>query len=135
MLRSERMNLRAIRKSDLENSLKWFNDAEVIQYLTMFLPMTEIAEEKWIEEICTIRSNNNIIFVMEVINQSKTTPIGTCGLHNIDWKNRDAEAGMAIGEKAYWEKGYGTEALELLVAYGFNQLNLHRIFRWSVRIQ
>jgi len=42
-------------------------------------------------------------------------------------KDRDAMFGIAIGEKDYWSKGYGTEATRLLVNYGFQQLNLHRI--------
>ena len=35
---------------------------------------------------------------------------------------------MLIGERAYWGKGYGTEITELLTFYGFDRLNLHRIW-------
>jgi RimJ/RimL family protein N-acetyltransferase len=53
--------------------------------------------------------------------------IGNCGLHNIDWKNRVTEVGIMIGEKEYQGKGYGTEAMELLLKYGFETVNLNRI--------
>jgi RimJ/RimL family protein N-acetyltransferase len=48
-------------------------------------------------------------------------------LFNIDLVNRSAMLGIVIGEKAYWGKGYGQEALRLLLDYGFNLLNLHSI--------
>ena len=127
MLKGKRILLRAIMRSDLKKILEWFNDAEVIQYLSMYLPMTEKGEEKWLEDISTTRKNSDVVFMMEVVEGKKVTPIGTCGLHRINWKDRDAEFGIAIGEKKFWNNGYGTEAAKLLVDYGFSQLNLHRI--------
>jgi RimJ/RimL family protein N-acetyltransferase len=41
--------------------------------------------------------------------------------------HRTAEAGIFIGNKNYWNKGYGTEAMKLLLDYGFNLLNLNNI--------
>jgi RimJ/RimL family protein N-acetyltransferase len=44
------------------------------------------------------------------------------------WSVWCAEMGIAIWNKQYWSKGYGTEAIRLLLGYGFNFLNLHSIF-------
>ena len=56
------------------------------------------------------------------------TPIGNVGFHVIDWVGRSTELGIFIGEKTSWNQGYGREAIELLLDYGFNTLNLNRIF-------
>ncbi|TMA03533.1 MAG: GNAT family N-acetyltransferase, partial [Methanobacteriota archaeon] len=39
--------------------------------------------------------------------------------------------GLAIGEKNHWKKGYGTEAVQLLLQEAFEQLNLHRLTWWT----
>lgn len=54
--------------------------------------------------------------------------IGICGLYNTDEVARAASLGISIGNKAYWGRGYGREAVSLLVDYGFRMLNLQRIY-------
>jgi RimJ/RimL family protein N-acetyltransferase len=53
--------------------------------------------------------------------------IGSTGLHGASPENRAAELGIMIGEKAYWSKGYGTDALATLVRFAFEEMNLNRI--------
>jgi RimJ/RimL family protein N-acetyltransferase len=127
MLKGKSVLLRPVKRSDISYFLKWFNDPEVIQYLELYLPMTEMSEEKYIEELGTTRAKSDALFVIEVIEGGSTKPIGNCGLHEIDSKDRNATFGIVIGEKDYWSKGYGTEAARLVINYGFQQLNLHRI--------
>ncbi len=54
--------------------------------------------------------------------------IGFCGLNNRDPFASTAELGITIGDKSYWGRGYGREAIGLLVAYGFSKLNLRRVY-------
>jgi RimJ/RimL family protein N-acetyltransferase len=124
MPRGQRVNLRAVKRSDISLFLRWFNDPEVLKWVSFHLPMTEMAEEKWIENLATTR---DAPFVIEAVDGLAMTPIGNCGLHGIDPKNHSADFGIAIGEKDHWSKGYGTEATRLLIDYGFKELNLHRI--------
>ncbi len=125
MLRGKKVLLRPVRRSDIQYFLKWFNDPDVIQYLNLYLPMTEMAEEKYIEGLGTDRTKT--MFVIEAIDGELGKPIGSMGLDNINPRDHNATFGIAIGDKDYWSKGYGTEAARLLVNYGFEQLNLHRI--------
>jgi RimJ/RimL family protein N-acetyltransferase len=127
MLKGKSVLLRPVRRSDISYFLKWFNDPEVIQYLELYLPMTEMYEEKFIEELGTTRAKSDVILVIEAIEGASTRPIGNCGLHDINPKDHKAIFGIVVGEKDYWSKAYGTEAARLMINYGFQQLNLHRI--------
>lgn len=127
MLRGKLVLLRPVQKADITYFLEWFNDPEVIQYLGMYLPMTEMAEQKFIEDLGTSRATTDAFFVIEAIEGETSRPIGSTGLHRINNKDHNAIFGIAIGDKEYWSKGFGTEAAKLLIKYGFDQLNLHRI--------
>jgi RimJ/RimL family protein N-acetyltransferase len=126
VLKGNRVLLCPVRRSDISSFLKWFNDPEVTQYLAMYLPMTEMAEEKFIEGLAN-NVGTGVQFVVEAIGNEGNKAIGSIGLHGISPKDHFATFGIAIGEKDYWSKGYGTEAARLIIKYGFEQLNLHRI--------
>jgi RimJ/RimL family protein N-acetyltransferase len=126
MLRGTKVELRPFRRSDLAYFVKWFNDPEVMQYLSFYLPMTEMTEEKFIENLAN-NPGTDVYFVIEAIENDGNKAIGSIGLNGIHPKDHFATFGIAIGEKEYWSKGYGTEAAKLIIKYGFEQLNLHRI--------
>ena len=127
MIKGKLVQLRPVQRSDISYFLQWFNDPDVTQYLLMYLPMTEMAEQKFIEEIGTTRAATSAFFVIEVEDAEKTKAIGTISLNGINAKDHNATFGIAIGDKKYWSKGYGSEAAALIIKYGFEQLNLHRI--------
>lgn len=52
--------------------------------------------------------------------------IGNIGIVNIDWKNKNGEVTYFIGE-TYWNLGYGTEAVEAILVFAFNELQLERV--------
>ena len=126
MLKGERITLGSVKREYIDAYLKWFNDPEIIQYLSMFRPMTRMMEEDWIENLKN--RDDTIAFAILITDENVGEKlIGNCGLHRIDWKNRVAEVGITIGEKEYQGKGYGTEAMEVLLEYGFKTVNLNRI--------
>ncbi len=126
MIRGEKVGLREVRRSDVEHFLKWFNDPEVVQYLGQYLPMTEMYEDKWLEGLPD-RRERDVHFVITALNGDTEIPIGSIGLRGISNKDHTATFGIAVGDKNYWNKGYGTEAARLMVGYGFEELNLNRI--------
>lgn len=126
MIRGEKVGLREVRRSDVENFLKWFNDPEVVQYLGQYLPMTEVSEEKWYEGLAD-RRETNVNFVITALDGDSEVPIGSIGFSGVNNKDHTATFGIVVGDKNYWNRGYGTEAARLMVDYGFGELNLHRI--------
>lgn len=130
IIHGKRIRLRAAEKKDIPTFLRWINDEEVTEFLSLFSPISHHEEEGWFETMMEKPASEHIL-VIEIKNQeepNRFTPIGSINFHNIDWRNRSAEVGIMIGEKALWDKGYGTETMRLMIDHGFNTLNLHRIW-------
>jgi diamine N-acetyltransferase len=122
VISGKRLRLRAIERSDIPAFVRWFNDPEVRQYLQMYLPMSQAGEERWFES--QLEDRDGQVLGIETLDG---TLIGNVGLHRIDWKDRHAVLGIVIGEKEYWNRGYGTEAVSTLLGFAFGEMNLHRI--------
>ncbi len=122
MIKGEKIVLRAFEREDLPNCVRWFNDPEVVIYYGRFRPLSMAEEEEWYEE--QLKDNNQFIFAIEFEGKH----IGNCGFFDIDRPNRQAELIILIGEKDYWDKGLGTDAVNTLVRYGFEQMNFHRVY-------
>ena len=127
MLIGKRVRLRAVEKEDLPRFVAWLNDPEVHLHLVLIPPLSLPQEEKWYENTLQQPSVEQPL-VIERDAPEGWTPIGDISFHAIDWVNRSSELGIFIGEKTSWNQGYGREAIELLLQYGFNILNLNRIF-------
>jgi RimJ/RimL family protein N-acetyltransferase len=96
----------------------------VTRYLeTGTFPTTQGDLERFYESVQS--SPNQVIFAIE--ERKNGLHIGNVKLGPIHWVNRSATLGILIGEKAYWGRGLGAEATQLMVEYGFFRLNLNRI--------
>ncbi|HQJ50718.1 MAG TPA: GNAT family protein [Anaerolineae bacterium] len=116
-----RIRLRRIERSDIPTFVRWFNDPEVRHGLLMYLPMSLASEEQWFEQQL---ASDRLIFGIETLAGQL---IGNLGIEQVDWKNRNAEIGIVIGEKEYWNQGYGTEAIITVLRFMFTEMNLHRV--------
>jgi RimJ/RimL family protein N-acetyltransferase len=126
MLIGERIKLIPTKREHIESYIKWINDPEITQYLVMFRPMTKEMEEAWYENLP--KRENDFLFAIVISKENeKEILIGNCGIHQVNWKDRFGVCGIMIGEKEYWGQGYGNEAMELLMNYGFKTLNLNRL--------
>ncbi len=127
MIYGERIRLRAPERADIPTFAGWINDPEVRAGISLFLPMSLAREERWFEDMLQ-RPPEEQALTIEVKEGDGWTAIGNMGLFNMDPLVRSAEVGIMIGDKNYWNKGYGTEAMRLMLKHGFETLNLHRIF-------
>jgi RimJ/RimL family protein N-acetyltransferase len=127
MIYGKRLRLRAPERADIPRFVAWLNDPEVIAGLAIHLPMGQAEEENWFEGMLK-RPPAEHPLTMEIRQGEGWLPIGNIGLMDIDWRNRSAEVGILIGEKAYWNQGYGREAMQMMLKHGFETLNLNRIF-------
>lgn len=122
----EKVRLRPIERDDLPRFVAWFADPEVRRHLLVYLPFSLAQEERWFEDLQgRLERQEALVLAIET---AEGVHIGNLGLHAIDWKNRSAELGILIGEKAYWNQGYGTDAIRTLLGLAFREMNLHRIF-------
>ena len=123
-LAGERIYLRALEESDVSGPyLDWLNDYEVTRYLeTGSFPTTEDALQKYVR---TIQTPNNVM--LAIIEKESGAHVGNIKLGSIQGTHRRADVGILIGDKRAWGKGYGHEATELMLEYGFRRLNLHKI--------
>jgi len=127
MIYGERIRLRAITRADLPLFVEWLNDPEVIQGLIHYLPFSLEDEENWFDNMLK-RPQDEHPLVIEICSEAGWEPIGNCGVFAIDWRIRQAEFGIVIGAKQHWNKGYGTEALSLILQHCFETLNLNRLY-------
>jgi len=122
MLQGKKVRLRAPERMDIPTFVKWFNDPEVTEFLLRSPPMGMEEEERWFENLI---QQEGKVFCIETL-EGKL--VGNLGIIHIEWRDRKADIGIVIGEKEYWNKGFGTEAIALLLRYMFEELNLERIW-------
>lgn len=127
MIYGERIRLRAPERDDVALFAAWINDPEVRFGISLYLPMSIAREEQWFESMLK-RPPDEHPLTIEVREGEGWTAIGNVGFIGLDPVAHSAEVGIMIGNKAYWNQGYGTEAMELILKHGFETLNLHRIF-------
>ena len=118
----ERIYLSPRNSEDAEKYTEWMNDFEVTDYTGRSHQIVTLeAEKNYLE------SHINSEATFAIVESENDKLLGTIGLHNIDHFKRTATLGIFIGDKDYRSKGYGTEAIRLILDYGFNYLNLNNI--------
>ena len=122
MLEGKLVRLRPVEREDLPNYIQWVNDPDVLAYFGTYLPYNMDREIAWFEGM------NQDASVINFAIEYEGRHVGGCGLLNINHRNQSAEAGLFIGDKDMWDKGLGRDALRILLDYGFDQLNFHRIY-------
>lgn len=125
ILTGTRVQLSAITPEDIDILTRWYEDSD---FLRLFDTSTAypLPREKLQHYILT-KQNSATDFVFAIRRLEDPLMIGYIELVNIEWNNGVGQVGIGIGEPQFRGKGYGREALSLLLAFAFGELNLYRV--------
>lgn len=126
MIEGERVRLRKLERTDLPLLHHWMNDRDVMAW-ARFSPDHTIslsAMEKDHEKELAGEEHERTTFFIEA--RATGRPIGWCTARTWDHKHVSANLGIGLGERDYWGKGYGTEAVGLLLEIVFDHQAWHR---------
>lgn len=133
LLEGNLVYIRTLQRSDLPITVTWKNDPELADLIKGTTILTNLSiESRRFEKIVEIGDSLRLLITCK-----DGTPIGLMALSEVDKTNQKASLGMFIGNKAYWNKGYGSDALKTLLKHCFGHLKFNRIglevFDYNVR--
>jgi len=116
--------LRPLQSADLPDLIRWYGDPEVNHWLHQS-EYRDVSEERIRSKFGpgTEREGE----VRWIIEAADGTSIGLIRLEGIAGAHSRAELAVSIGEKAYWSRGYGTDAIRVALRHGFRELALRRV--------
>jgi diamine N-acetyltransferase len=123
-IEGELVALGPLRREHIPLYLRWINDFGTTRTLGVSpRPMTLEQETAWYEQAAVDDARTGFT----IYERATGRPIGNCGLHAVDLANRRTMVGIMIGEPDARGRGYGTEAMRLLLDYAFTVLGLHNV--------
>jgi RimJ/RimL family protein N-acetyltransferase len=126
MLKGQHVGLRAIEKEDLPILLSWRNNPEFRQYFREYRELNKDNQNQWYEKYVL---NNINTRMFAIVNLESKELLGACGLCYIDWINRNADFSIYIGkDDLYIDDVYAIDAAKVMEKYGFEELNLHKVW-------
>lgn len=115
---------KGVSEEEIQKFTEWINDFQVTDYIGRSGQIVTLEEEKeWLEKEAKDYENR----MFNIVELDNNQLIGTVGLEHFNWIERSAVLGIFIGDENYRNNGYGTEAIKLILEYGFKYLNLHSI--------
>ena len=126
VVRGERVYLRAADRQDLPSFVRWFNDAETMSFIAQRMPMSQSGEEMWFNDLLAHQGKDRFHFAICRLEDSRL--IGVTDFFAVDMVNGNAGIGITIGESELRGQGYGTDAMNALLDFGFGQLRLERLW-------
>lgn len=124
MYEGDLVRLRAFESGDLEANHAFVNDYGTLRGMISGLPLPSSYEDErqWLGQQSSY-TRGEYQFAIE---NFEGDLVGRCGVIKLDWKNRVGELAIMIGGP-HQHRGYGKEAMRLLVDFCFREMNLHRL--------
>jgi RimJ/RimL family protein N-acetyltransferase len=130
MLRGEKVILRALEQQDLPRMWAFHNDVEFELVIggDPWEPQSLARLQAQFEARSRDGEHDGMSFAIEGDGKC----IGSCGLFHVDLTARTCELGIGIGDKEYWGRGYGRDAVRVLLEYAFRLRNMHKVWLRAV---
>jgi RimJ/RimL family protein N-acetyltransferase len=124
MIVGEKVILTGLKPDSIPKILNWVNNPENKVLTGTVYPISEFEHNDWIRE--KSKSKHEKLFIIQDL--ATKTEIGTIGIKNTDFINRNAEIYISIGDEEFRGRGFGTDAVSALVEFCFSTLNLHKLY-------
>jgi ribosomal-protein-alanine N-acetyltransferase len=126
-LETERLVLREFEESDLQAIQEYASDPEVVRYMG-WGPNSEDDTRAFLKRALEQRRQQpRVEYGLAIILKAESRPIGSGGITIANLDQKEAELGCCFN-RHFWGQGYATEAARTFVAFGFEELGLHRIY-------
>jgi RimJ/RimL family protein N-acetyltransferase len=121
----KKTRLREKKLSDVRDDYRWQSDPELSKLDAA--PVLEMSFAIYLLDYSSVLKRGNTRFPL-AIDTLESRHIGNCTCYDIDEKKREAQVGIMIGDRDYWDKGYGTDAINTLVDHVFRNSSLDRLY-------
>lgn len=125
MLRGQKVRLTAITENDLPTLASWYEDTDLRRLFdaTPAFPRSPRELGRWLEER-QARPDGHLFAIRPVDGAGM---VGCLELDGILWSHRNAWLSILLGDRSSWGRGWASEAMRLVMAFAFDELNLHRL--------
>ncbi|MBN1366574.1 MAG: GNAT family N-acetyltransferase [Dehalococcoidales bacterium] len=137
MINGEKIIIREKRPTDVRDDYQWGRDPELSRLdaaQPLNMSFTQFATEFTAEIRFPLMTRRRY-----GVDTLAGEHIANCSYYNIDVRRGETEVGIMIGNRDYWNKGYGTDIIKTLVKYIFERTNIKRLYLktldWNVRAQ
>ena len=126
MITTKRIRLRKKRLGDVVNSYAWQTDPELVHLdaaplLTITFPQYT---SFYLSEL-RHPSQKRQAFAIETLDGEH---IGNCSYYDVNERKGEGQLGIMIGNRTYWDRGYGTEAVKMLLDHIFRNTATKRVY-------
>jgi RimJ/RimL family protein N-acetyltransferase len=126
MLSGESIALRAIERGDLAQLLEWRNRPDFRRYYREYRELGMDQQTRWYEQVVL---GDPGVRMFSIVERATGTLLGACGICYINWVDRSGDISIYIGaDGLYIDDVLAPDAARVLLRYGFQELNLHRIW-------